>query len=261
MQCREVLARISAYTDGELSFQERREIEIHLTQCKDCAHVAEGVAGLQVVVANSLCESVASPDLVDSIMADIPVANTQRRFSWRWAWAAVPAAAAAALLYTNAALEPALEQQAQRHAEPKRIAQKLSPPVSPIDESRKKEAKQQESVPVVDQKDAAKSVIRNPHHRHLNSRKPILAQRDNRKTVPDRPVPVENNSQDTQAPGRTDLAQETPAVEGPVIVLRMADVSVVYSSRRVENPPPPPREQIVERPPIMPEVKGKFNTM
>lgn len=257
MQCREVLSKISAYADGELSHHERREIETHITKCSNCARVAKGVADLQTVITDSLRDTVPSPDLVSSIMAEIPADYTQPRLSWRWAWAAmIPAAAALAWFILNTPPAPAPRQQVQRHVEPERITQKLPSQVKPTIEPEKEEIKQQASLPGIEPKKTIR-VIR--QHRSTSPKKHTPKQRRN-------PEPVPNNSEspNPQPPAHMEVAKSEPpntAAEGPVIVLQMADISVTYKVKSAENPPPPPREHAVERPPIMPEQKDKFNIM
>lgn len=42
-ECRELFARLSAYLDGELSAQERRQIEEHLCGCPPCVEFIESL--------------------------------------------------------------------------------------------------------------------------------------------------------------------------------------------------------------------------
>ncbi|MCC6536021.1 MAG: zf-HC2 domain-containing protein [Bryobacterales bacterium] len=44
--CNEVLARLSAYLDGELPAGERAQVDAHLAACPNCARFGGDVAGL-----------------------------------------------------------------------------------------------------------------------------------------------------------------------------------------------------------------------
>jgi anti-sigma factor RsiW len=43
MGCRELLGRLSAYLDGDLSRPQCRDIEQHCRQCRECARIVEGL--------------------------------------------------------------------------------------------------------------------------------------------------------------------------------------------------------------------------
>ena len=61
-ECREILANISAYLDGDLDTSACAAIERH---CQDCSHCAEVVNGLRETV--GLCRQAASMPLPEAV--------------------------------------------------------------------------------------------------------------------------------------------------------------------------------------------------
>jgi anti-sigma factor RsiW len=108
MACKEIRETISAYVDGEASFEETREVREHLRGCAQCRSAEAGMRALGVGVART--EGDVPPEFRDRLFARmekedlLPKRRSLFVFSVRWA--AVPLAAAAALaLYVMSSRE------------------------------------------------------------------------------------------------------------------------------------------------------------
>lgn len=61
--CEELQERLSAYLDGELSKDERQNLEGHLTTCPDCPRIVEDYSKIGVLVREEVDAKVATMDL------------------------------------------------------------------------------------------------------------------------------------------------------------------------------------------------------
>lgn len=73
MTCRELIAFLDGYLDGELSREERRRFEAHLAACPDCVNYVASYR-LTVALGRAACAGDALPadvpeDLVQAILA------------------------------------------------------------------------------------------------------------------------------------------------------------------------------------------------
>jgi anti-sigma factor (TIGR02949 family) len=53
LRCDEVLARLSAYVDGELDGPDRAQVRTHLAGCPECARFGAGFEGVLVALRES----------------------------------------------------------------------------------------------------------------------------------------------------------------------------------------------------------------
>ena len=83
MNCSEVIKRLSAYADGELSKQDRSDIQAHVNECAACKRELEVLESLQERVHESLM-NVESPDMTESVMSLLPRKPLVRRLVWAW---------------------------------------------------------------------------------------------------------------------------------------------------------------------------------
>lgn len=88
MRCEEALELISAALDGELTAQERRELDDHLAGCPDCAALFDELAGQSRLLRDLDCEM--PSDLTDRILSQLPdqqagtvPAKPRRALHWR----------------------------------------------------------------------------------------------------------------------------------------------------------------------------------
>jgi anti-sigma factor RsiW len=61
-ECRQVLASVSAYLDGDLDASDCQSIETH---CRECAHCADVIAGLRETV--GLCRKAGSAPVPEAV--------------------------------------------------------------------------------------------------------------------------------------------------------------------------------------------------
>lgn len=99
MDCDKYLELMSAALDGELSAEERRELDSHLAVCPDCAQLYQNLSGQTAVMRELDCEVPA--DLKERIMSNLPKqeqpAKQGKVIHWK-RWAPVAAAACLALV-------------------------------------------------------------------------------------------------------------------------------------------------------------------
>lgn len=99
MDCDKYLELMSAALDGELSAEERRELDSHLAVCPDCAQLYQNLSGQTAVMRELDCEVPA--DLKERIMSNLPKQEQpakQGKVSHWKRWAPVAAAACLALV-------------------------------------------------------------------------------------------------------------------------------------------------------------------
>src|SRR3972149_5504664 len=108
MACKEIRETISAYVDGEASFEETREVREHLRGCAQCRSAEKRMRALGVGVART--EGDVPPEFRDRLFARLGeedlLPKRRSRFVFSVRWGAVPLAAAAALaLYVMSSRE------------------------------------------------------------------------------------------------------------------------------------------------------------
>ena len=97
MNCSQRFDLLLGYTSGDLSGQEKAELETHLAACPECAERLAGLMDAESCIKAGLREPIAAPDLADAIMAGLratPV-SPLKRLSWAWAGALAAAAGVA----------------------------------------------------------------------------------------------------------------------------------------------------------------------
>lgn len=129
MDCDKYLELMSAALDGELSAEERRELDSHLAVCPDCAQLYQNLSGQTAVMRELDCEVPA--DLKERIMSNLPQqeqpAKQGKVIHWK-RWAPVAAAACLALVV---ALVPKGGIRANKASAPEAYAPAADAPRSP----------------------------------------------------------------------------------------------------------------------------------
>lgn len=129
MNCDKYLELMSAALDGELSAEERRELDSHLAVCPDCAQLYQNLSGQTAVMRELDCEVPA--DLKERIMSNLPKqeqpAKQGKVIHWK-RWAPVAAAACLALVV---ALVPKGGMMANKASAPEAYAPAADAPRSP----------------------------------------------------------------------------------------------------------------------------------
>lgn len=67
--CREVIARLELYLDGELGSQDCATFEVHLRACRDCLGHAEFERHYKAIIARKCSESAPPAHLLERIRA------------------------------------------------------------------------------------------------------------------------------------------------------------------------------------------------
>lgn len=129
MDCDKYLELMSAALDGELSAEERRELDSHLAVCPDCAQLYRNLSGQTAALRELDCEVPA--DLKERIMNNLPQqeqpAKQGKVIHWK-RWAPVAAAACLALVV---ALVPKGGMMANKASAPDAYAPTADAPRSP----------------------------------------------------------------------------------------------------------------------------------
>ena len=69
LRCSEVLARLSAYVDGDLDAPERAQVEAHVAECAWCEHFGGEFAAMVQQVRRTLDAAAAPTRLLDRVLA------------------------------------------------------------------------------------------------------------------------------------------------------------------------------------------------
>lgn len=69
LRCSEVLARLSAYVDGELAEVERAQVEAHVAGCTWCEHFGGEFAGMVGQVRRTMTAARAPAGLLERVLA------------------------------------------------------------------------------------------------------------------------------------------------------------------------------------------------
>ncbi|MFW6457061.1 MAG: anti-sigma factor family protein, partial [Planctomycetota bacterium] len=83
MHCENSEQILSAYLDGELSEEERRQVESHIKQCDDCRHELESLRRT-VEVLHELPTIPASPDFTSRVLAELNMNEVPSRITTLW---------------------------------------------------------------------------------------------------------------------------------------------------------------------------------
>jgi anti-sigma factor RsiW len=97
MKCNEILDKLVLYSEGELDARDTAEIDRHLRDCPKCRQRLEKLQALRKCITKNLMEPILTPDMSESIMADLPKKATPAVRRWSWSWAAASAAVLAVI--------------------------------------------------------------------------------------------------------------------------------------------------------------------
>ncbi len=93
MKCDEVEEMLSAYADGEIGGHKAAEVRTHLAGCESCSDRLEALEVLQSKLGEMMSERLKGPDVLDAVMASLPVRGRPVLPRLAWVFAGIAMAA------------------------------------------------------------------------------------------------------------------------------------------------------------------------